>query len=1050
MRVVPCPACQAPFSLGADWCPRCGLQLTGPAAVELGTLDQYLNETALRLSQLDTERQRLFAGRSVAVQRRAALIALLRPAPVPRQAVVPQSRARPESSQRSIQNVLLSLGGLLLGIAAVAFTIFAWSRFGIPGRATILGALTLVSFTVPLVLKRFHLPATAETIAAVGIVLLLLDGYAVWRVDLFGLSAISVPRFAGIVGLIVAGLAAGYSFAFSLRLPRLIAIVLVNPALLLLDIEVGPPAWVLTIAIAIDLAVVALARRRSAKPELLTAAILAPLGAMIVLGSALSQLISDRTSVAVGGAVLLVTLAGLGLLAAEIADRRAGRHVAASAAVIAVAVSAFALVPPTYAAAGAIALMSTVVVIMPRQWRIGAMAGAGAVVLAAGVVPTLWTVTTLFGASWATPDSAIALLLLIGAAGVLSTRATGMPGLRSVAVIGLAMSALHIPAATDSPLWIVLTVECVVAISLGVFATRVPPWLCVVPSIVLSVHSGLLSIESRPYTLIVLAALIIGWAAVLVVNTFEGQEPRKCSQRAVGTIAICIALLALTAEACALAATFDISMSLAALGSALVAVGISELMRRFDKYATAAAMTVPVSAVAALGIAVLDWDRATIAVTAAVAAAIVMSTRELRSTGIVLSIGGMLIAGALVFPAVVGAVARPEISGSWLDVTALLVMGVGTWRGGRRVFATTLVPLWTVAVVVVVAGTPWPLGLGVVTAVGMSGALVATMTSTQDTLGRVRSGLGAGFAVAGTSIALYWAISSRPATIAVLAAAVLTSVAITLRASTERLRNTGAVLAGVSVLAEACAVAATFEVEWGFPLLGVSSALVAAAALWRSRSVPLESVAVAGSALAVIVTAKSLWHLALLLTLAGIVVGLVALREDRRPAGWVALGLEITASWIWLGSVGVTVTEAYTVPGAVIASAIGLRFLLRDPTRSSWVTLAPGLSAMLLPALAFALAQPQPLRSLALGTAALGITVAGAVSRRQAPFLLGGITVAIVAARELAPILPWIAATVPAWIPLSVGGAVLVALGATFEQRRRDLRRVHRLVSGMR
>jgi hypothetical protein len=39
---------------------------------------------------------------------------------------------------------------------------------------------------------------------------------------------------------------------------------------------------------------------------------------------------------------------------------------------------------------------------------------------------------------------------------------------------------------------------------------------------------------------------------------------------------------------------------------------------------------------------------------------------------------------------------------------------------------------------------------------------------------------------------------------------------------------------------------------------------------------------------------------------------------------------------------------------------------------------------------------------------------------------------------------------VPKWAPLSVGGAILIAAGATLEQRRRDLTRLSRSVKAMR
>jgi hypothetical protein len=72
------------------------------------------------------------------------------------------------------------------------------------------------------------------------------------------------------------------------------------------------------------------------------------------------------------------------------------------------------------------------------------------------------------------------------------------------------------------------------------------------------------------------------------------------------------------------------------------------------------------------------------------------------------------------------------------------------------------------------------------------------------------------------------------------------------------------------------------------------------------------------------------------------------------------------------------------------------------------------------------------------------------VTRRLAALALGAVTVALVALREIWPLLPWVFSSVPAWVPLSLGGALLVVLGATYEQRRHDLRRARRVVARMR
>ncbi|MYS45664.1 hypothetical protein GTY23_31550, partial [Streptomyces sp. SID5998] len=57
---------------------------------------------------------------------------------------------RSETDAPRVQNVLLLLGGLLLAIAAVAFTLVGWGELGIAGRSLVLGAVTVAALAAPL------------------------------------------------------------------------------------------------------------------------------------------------------------------------------------------------------------------------------------------------------------------------------------------------------------------------------------------------------------------------------------------------------------------------------------------------------------------------------------------------------------------------------------------------------------------------------------------------------------------------------------------------------------------------------------------------------------------------------------------------------------------------------------------------------------------------------------------------------------------------------------------------------------------------------------
>src|SRR5262245_10003488 len=126
-----------------------------------------------------------------AMAERAWLVEQLRAEPV---AVAPppvttEAVTGPETSTRTVQNVLFVLGGILLGTAAVVFTAVAWATYGVIGRAVILAVLTLLALAAPPVALVRRLGATAETFATIGLFMLALDGYGLWCGGLAGVRA---------------------------------------------------------------------------------------------------------------------------------------------------------------------------------------------------------------------------------------------------------------------------------------------------------------------------------------------------------------------------------------------------------------------------------------------------------------------------------------------------------------------------------------------------------------------------------------------------------------------------------------------------------------------------------------------------------------------------------------------------------------------------------------------------------------------------------------------------------------------------------------------
>lgn len=160
-----CPACHAAAPDGeAGRCLRCGLDLASPPATELRQINAELSQLASRQAWL--------------VSRRNQVLGWLSGQWAP---VAAPSPALAGGRGRGAAALLLAAGGILLGLAAIAFTVANWSSMGPGGRAAIMLAASLLALAAPLPLARRRLTATAEAVAAVGLVLTIADAYLVYR-----------------------------------------------------------------------------------------------------------------------------------------------------------------------------------------------------------------------------------------------------------------------------------------------------------------------------------------------------------------------------------------------------------------------------------------------------------------------------------------------------------------------------------------------------------------------------------------------------------------------------------------------------------------------------------------------------------------------------------------------------------------------------------------------------------------------------------------------------------------------------------------------------
>ncbi|MFF6879502.1 SCO7613 C-terminal domain-containing membrane protein [Streptomyces sp. NPDC012474] len=294
-------------------------------------------------------------------------------------------------------------------------------------------------------------------------------------------------------------------------------------------------------------------------------------------------------------------------------------------------------------------------------------------------------------------------------------------------------------------------------------------------------------------------------------------------------------------------------------------------------------------------------------------------------------------------------------------------------------------------------------------------------------------------------------LASQSATLVVLAALTALFAAASWRAGVAPFTAPAALVHATALAAASGAAADWPPARTALPVLAVAgAAALLAARLGPSRTtVPVEAVGAAVGLFGVALAVTDPPMLALVLALCGVIAAGTALRDGRRPVGYAATALFVLAAWVRLAAWDVGTPEAYTLPVTVPALLVGALRRRRDPHASSWTAYGPGLAVTLLPSLVAAWADPHWTRPLLLGGAALLVTLLGARHHLQAPLLLGGSALALVTLHELAPYVVQVTGALPRWAPPALAGLLLLALGATYEQRIRDVRRVRAVLGRM-
>ncbi|MGW6063109.1 SCO7613 C-terminal domain-containing membrane protein [Streptomyces sp. NPDC055189] len=886
---------------------------------------------AEELSILDLELRRLDARRTQLLQRRVWLIDVLRAptAPVPASAPPRPARA-PEAAPPNVQNVLLTLGGILLTVAAIAFTLVSWGHLGIGGRSSVLAAVTLTALGVPVLLLRRKLRSTAETVAALGLALTVLDAYALHVVALPQADTLGYTAAASAV---LAVLWAAYGLVFrELRLPLPLAMATAQLPLFLWAraADAGEHATVaaLLVTAAFDVAVALRVTDPAVRIVATVFACAAGLWGALAAGY-LSWSATDLPGAVRAGA-LLVLAAAIALVAAWLITLPAQATGAAFAGGLLVAAAAGGVLrealPDAWAVPGylacAVVMPAVLRTALPRPVQRG-VAGAAFLVQALAV---LWTLPALVSA-------------LAGPVNRAGNVWSGAPSNAADAV----------------------------------FAEELPVHHPAMASLVLAV----------------VAVVLFAGARLLPLHAKETTghpDTQRATPPETGTVAS------------------PNSGPTAPAGTGTTSPHGTETTAPRETGTTASPDTGPSTPAG-------TWTTSPPGPTPPRAGAIAATPRN--------------------------PVAAPALTPS-------------AARAGALALA------WAAAFVLPPA-LELPYAAGVSAHIAVVAALLAFVTRAGS---RALALTSLSLAVASSASVALLALATTSATLGTLAALTALFLTATVLAARREEPVAGvaptAVCAAVSyATALACASGAALDLRLDhtglLTLVVPALAALAAARLGRHPlTPPVEITGALAGGLAIVLTAGHATTLALALALGGVIAAGTALRTDRRPVGYAAGALFLLATWVRLAAWDVEIPEAYTLPVTVPALVIGVLLRRRAPETSSWTAYGPGLAATLLPSLAAAWSDAHWQRPLLLGTAALLITLTGARFRLQAPLLLGGTVLALDALHELAPYIVQAVDALPRWLPPALAGLLLLAIGATYEKRLRDARRVRDVLGRMR
>jgi hypothetical protein len=269
----------------------------------------------------------------------------------------------------------------------------------------------------------------------------------------------------------------------------------------------------------------------------------------------------------------------------------------------------------------------------------------------------------------------------------------------------------------------------------------------------------------------------------------------------------------------------------------------------------------------------------------------------------------------------------------------------------------------------------------------------------------------------------------------------------------DRSRDTAFIAAGTSgLIVGSLGVAqwfsATPDTRGVIVVSGVAGCVIAGAFTARGVVERLQAAVVVSGATAAFMlyvsmtdrtTAFAVSNLTVAGVAAAVVVGWPRQRGEslaiRGAAAVIGVVLATVGATVQLELVHATTPELYVAAPAIGAILLGAAAMAVWPATPSWA-LTPGLVAAVLPSLLLALGD-DTVRQVAVLAAGGVLVVIGSQLRLAAPLAVGAGSLSLVIVRIAGPQL----GRLPHWIALGIVGAVLLALGATWEARVLDVRR---------